>query len=602
MIAETSDPLSQPDLPLPENQGEGRTAHGDLLASQPSSQSVSTASPDDGPHAIQREVPERERPAMVGPDARSWSPDAPEGIRAADLFLPQGTDRSITAWFQRLTGTARPPAEPADAAPNVMAQEEVTADPQRSTGSPVAPEESPVARTLGNKPPDTHPPLMALPRRFIAPAIEVSRTVSAPPPSSVSVAASVPPTRESASPDRDSAVVARADVATAADRDVLPAATGQDAEVSSASGPAMEVRRDESPPVSVNPWFIDPTETIRSDALFQSQGTDRSSAAWIERLTSAARAEAVPLPATKTMSAPLAPEPPAEAVVNSVVPRSAAVGDRAVWASAPTPLAETTRRFLRPLVGVDPAIMPVSRDAGAAATAAAYRADALTDGNVTMLAAGNDDDTPETLGLLAHELTHIARRRDPRFIPPIARTDDRHDQAPGGIASATLLADDEALARRVETRVIRTARAYQAAQAPSPQIGRSGDRSEAEDDRDELFASEPRGTAERREGDEWNGLPAPWESLPDWMSAPAPGPVAATNGVDSAIATAPLAPVAPVVQLAEEERPSEGESATTPPATPHDPNAPVEPDLDALARQVYAILKRRLALERRNAG
>jgi hypothetical protein len=62
--------------------------------------------------------------------------------------------------------------------------------------------------------------------------------------------------------------------------------------------------------------------------------------------------------------------------------------------------------------------------------------------------------------------------------------------------------------------------------------------------------------------------------------------------------------VAPLPQLAEQGRESDGDSAVSEPAPapPRETPAPAEPDLDALARQVYVLLKRRLALERRSFG
>jgi hypothetical protein len=70
------------------------------------------------------------------------------------------------------------------------------------------------------------------------------------------------------------------------------------------------------------------------------------------------------------------------------------------------------------------------------------------------------------------------------------------------------------------------------------------------------------------------------------------------------VAAPALAPVAPLPQLAEQGREGDGDSAVSEPAPPppRDAPPPAEPDLDALARQVYALLKRRLALERRSFG
>ncbi|PDV98953.1 hypothetical protein CJ255_21800 [Candidatus Viridilinea mediisalina] len=76
------------------------------------------------------------------------------------------------------------------------------------------------------------------------------------------------------------------------------------------------------------------------------------------------------------------------------------------------PLRETTRRFLAPIVGLDPATVPIYRGAEAAQLAAAYDAEALTVDGAVFLGPGYAEDTPESLGLLAHELTHVAENRE----------------------------------------------------------------------------------------------------------------------------------------------------------------------------------------------
>lgn len=90
--------------------------------------------------------------------------------------------------------------------------------------------------------------------------------------------------------------------------------------------------------------------------------------------------------------------------------------------------------------------------------------------------------------------------------------------------------------------------------------------------------------------EQWGDLPAPWEPLPIWSgsaetSSPAQSEPTASPSV---IARSPI------------ERASE--AAPTPaPAPPPAQGQPTQ-DLDALARQVYAVLKQRLADERRRLG
>jgi hypothetical protein len=54
--------------------------------------------------------------------------------------------------------------------------------------------------------------------------------------------------------------------------------------------------------------------------------------------------------------------------------------------------------------------------------------------------------------------------------------------------------------------------------------------------------------------------------------------------------------------LADSDRPDVGAQPAAPAAAPAASNAPVAPDLDVLARQVYDILRRRLATEHRRMG
>ncbi len=105
----------------------------------------------------------------------------------------------------------------------------------------------------------------------------------------------------------------------------------------------------------------------------------------------------------------------------------------------------------------------------------------------------------------------------------------------------------------------------------------------------------------------WNGLPAPWQPLPTWLDTPvAPEatatPTAAMRPATPASAASAMAAAAPAVQLAEQGRALEeaAPAAPTHAAAPHAAKSP-EPDLDALARQVYTVLRRRLSAEGRRA-
>lgn len=387
-----------------------------------------------------------------------------------------------------------------------------------------------------------------------------------------------------------------------------------------------------------------------SDALFPPTDADRSPQSWLARLQQPA-----PSMPSAPMKPPTAPddEPPTRGAAHgrrtsergargasrgSQTPRAATspapgkpttplarssqppdAPDASDTVEQPAPIAASSRTLLHEATGVDPASVPIYRGVEAARATSAHNADALTDGEAIALGAGHATDTPETLGLLAHELAHVAQRRSPRFVPPAAqatltrRPASRQPQPQPQARPATSPvspADEEAQAALVEARVTSTARARQAVSFTAPV---------AEPERPLGDQQPPRSGARPL----WGNLPAPWEPLPDWLASPGDAPEAAAEslpgpasqqpgahtwaGPGAALPTPGRAPSAssPVasapaagVQRAERGRalPAESEAA------PAHPGAAPEPDLDALAQQVHAILKRRLAAERRRFG
>jgi len=102
----------------------------------------------------------------------------------------------------------------------------------------------------------------------------------------------------------------------------------------------------------------------------------------------------------------------------------------------------------------------------------------------------------------------------------------------------------------------------------------------------------------------WGGLPAPWEPLPDVVTR-----MQAQTGAyaDSPGSFAPAAPVAdsaaaPAVQAAALDRNAHDSVAADVATRPSGNGSSPAPDVDALARQVYDVLKRRLAAERRRGA
>jgi hypothetical protein len=344
---------------------------------------------------------------------------------------------------------------------------------------------------------------------------------------------------------------------------------------------------------------------------------DRSPAAWMERLRADARrrqqqdSEARPSPpapdrtGTAPATRPVRFAPPlARTQVRPAFPSGLPVSGRTqptLAAASALVVSEANRRFLRAAVGVDPATVHLSRGQDAGRLTSAYRADAVTIGDDVALAPGRGDETAEGLGLLAHELTHVARRRDPTAIPPIARpSEQRPGFRPASPGSAT---DEEALARTVEAQTVRAARMRFAPPITPGSAGSAAARPVDKPDGAQAASPVEDAPAGPDRG-RWGNLPAPWEPLPDWLApsrsveAP-PLPVVTVAPAPPAFTTPPQ-PGAPVVHAAETARTLPAPQQRETPAQEQAP-APA-PDIDALARQVYAVLKRRLAAERRRSG
>ena len=262
------------------------------------------------------------------------------------------------------------------------------------------------------------------------------------------------------------------------------------------------------------------------------------------------------------------------------------------------PLLESTRRFLSPRIGIDPATVPIIRGPEGDRLLAAANADAAAIGEAIALPSTNDERAPSTLGLLAHELTHVAQRRQPRFVPPILRAHSanvepahqRPHQPAHEPTQRALSTSEESLARRVEHAVRKDAeQAAEQAHRAAPL---------AQDARTKQTPT--KGIHPLRDGEirPWGTLPAPWEPL-EHDSPPEGDASASFNAVTTTLFAAPSADAAPV-HFAEHGRSPEAEASSPDHGAP--PTAAPAQDLDALARRVYDVLKRRLAAERRREG
>ena len=331
--------------------------------------------------------------------------------------------------------------------------------------------------------------------------------------------------------------------------------------------------------------------------LFQtSADQDLSPAAWAARLASFLRGPVKP--AAGQHPRPAMPVSPSGDRKKTEKVRVA--GDR----ESRVHLSQHTRRLLTPLVGVDPDTVAVLQGPVPNEIASQRRADALAIGDETVvLRQSFRESSPADVGLLAHELTHIARRRQPRFVPPAAR----HRSARTALQydAAVTLNDEEALALRVESHV----RAVAPVTARSPGAPSADGADDGDESADAVslpaFHEQPIVLSQPRATDQWGGLPAPWEPLPEWAtSTPQPVPEASKAPIEAAPVrvvapqTTTALANAPVVSAADESRTVETAVSESPAPTP-DASASTSPDLDALARQVYAVLKRRLETEAR---
>ncbi len=252
------------------------------------------------------------------------------------------------------------------------------------------------------------------------------------------------------------------------------------------------------------------------------------------------------------------------------------------------PLPLQARARLAPLLGADVSGVHVVRDARAAEAVAEVGADALAVGDTVLLGAGQDLSSPQSLALLAHELTHVLRERQPGFVPASVRRQTR---------SARL--DEETLAERVEGQVRQRLQAARPAESPRPTAGAAPSPSE------------------------WNGLPAPWDPMPHWEApatneAPRQAAPRAAAAAPAPLASAPAAPAAAAPfasgaraassarSVASSDSGSDsagagGSEVAQGPAVGFDHRKTNRnaPDLDRLAVQIYAILKRRLSDEMR---
>ena len=372
--------------------------------------------------------------------------------------------------------------------------------------------------------------------------------------------------------------------------------------------------------------------------------------------------EPVPFEDSQTARAALH-ERPASGFSASITPQNTAQLEAPTTPTLePVRLSGATRRFLEPLVGFDPNEVSVYTGDAASRTTRDLRAEAAAQNGAVLLPDASNLETPAQLGLLAHELIHVAQQqrtvsaRPPdatreavtnsaledatletpssaqpslesprlsgaasrRFVPalPSAGTvgsadtrsaDTRSAGEFSNIASHTVRQSSAPLLENISSYASEEDRAL-AAEARVVQIART----------ESLSADPTINTA----APSWNGLPAPWERLPSFETRSNDEGVVSLIGAGlspqgwggSATTTNPVGYASSVSSSSAVSSVSSGSSAMT--AAPQAAEVGRElpqvggvaasasggPDLEQLAKQVYDVLKRRLQSDRRRGG
>jgi hypothetical protein len=230
--------------------------------------------------------------------------------------------------------------------------------------------------------------------------------------------------------------------------------------------------------------------------------------------------------------------------------------------------------------------VPLHTGAAAGALAETHVADGIATGAGVFLGGGYGEDTPAGVGLIAHELLHSGRRAA-RFVAPASSDTGSEEQAAEWVERA---AARVARARLAQPPPVPAQPAVPEALPAAPPASAPAGATAAPGASPIPGATPPRNV--------WGALPAPWEPLPAAPPLVSPPVAAALPPQRSGVA-------ADDVQRADLQRSlaAQQAAAAVGPATPATiaPAAP-EADIDALAHEVYARIRRRLAAERRRGA
>ncbi|MGE0885930.1 MAG: DUF4157 domain-containing protein [Blastocatellales bacterium] len=357
--------------------------------------------------------------------------------------------------------------------------------------------------------------------------------------------------------------------------------------------------------------------------LFVSRGQDRSPRAWAARLLQSMDSQGVPIK---------------QAGQNRIADKSAqgATGQRKSGTFVPAAihstsgrkkLSPTERQFLKPLPGFYPDDITVEQGQASMDSTGNRQLDAATEaateGERIFVKPEISQRKPGQLGLLAHEKTHAVRSKQPRFVAPVARERGETKTVlastvmgepaqsfvqpePVGSASTMRLLAEEKPARSVIARVRR--KAVEAARLPQqlseqePAAGLSGEAHVGTPHSAESWFAPEGNEADRRadSAEAQSALPESFHpSESGWVKTGGTGSVQSSSGLE-AVRSGSL-PSSPS-SFASLHRAERGREIAEVPArlnamSPFGKQRAL--NLDALADQVYVVLKRRLAAERR---
>ena len=580
------------------------------------------------PRAPAPAVPELEAPIAFGPTLEPFRlppraaapPPAAPAAPPLRSELPPALPPAAAVVPPRLPAPVGPAAGPLPAEPLGLPNEEP------SRAAVVSPSEAGVTEPLPVGPPAAVPVADALPRPAAA---EVAGHVEVPGPAPVDAAQPQDPA--TALPVPQPPPLAEPDLAAIVDTRAAPTP-------GSAPPRIAEPRIAEPLPAASSPRSPEPAAAPRWQPVEERRARPPGHRPAPVDATRATEAAAPPDAASAESAATDTPPEEVPATpVEWLARLQRAFANKPAEGSAPRrpaprgePISIGSREILEPLVGAETGAVRVHRGPGPARLLSALRADAVTVGDQIVLGEGRQEDDPKTVGLLAHELTHVARQRAPRFVPPVVAGSRPLTGGARPMARAPVTTGPRSMAAQ-DRPALRGGATSRAAQPLRPQPrGREADPEESmavEVEAAAIAAAREQRRAPRRageaarsaeaeaapgkatqpEGEEqparrWGSLPAPWEPLPDFLESSIgsaePAEPTAAEGL-SAESAFPATVGVPAVRRAPSDRhvPDQHAQGAEAGAAP----GGAKPDLDLLARQVYTILKRRLDGERRRA-